>query len=208
MAPPLAYMGKYGNFEALKRHEKQGVDYEVHVRRGQSGIAVMAPHGGGIEPGTMDIADSVAGTEHTFYCFKGIKPSGNSDLHITSTAFDEPEGISIAKNADFILTIHGCSDKEEIIFIGGNDRHFIKRLSHDLTLAGFVVIGSPRPGLEGTKTTNLCNRGRTGCGVQLEISAGLRSKMLYSTRHEVAKVNSKVFSDFVEILRKSIKGVL
>jgi phage replication-related protein YjqB (UPF0714/DUF867 family) len=51
------------------RHEKEGRDYEVHQRKGASGIAVIAPHGGGIEPGTMDIADSVAGEEHTFCCF-------------------------------------------------------------------------------------------------------------------------------------------
>ena len=57
----------------------------------------MAPHGGGIEPGTTEIAEAVAGHEHTFYSFSGVKARGNSVLHITSSRFDEPEGIAIAK---------------------------------------------------------------------------------------------------------------
>ena len=48
-------MDKYRNFQELKRHEKEGTDYEICARKGSSGIAVMAPHGGGIEPGTMDM---------------------------------------------------------------------------------------------------------------------------------------------------------
>jgi len=36
----------------------------------------MAPHGGGIEPGTIDIADAIARSEYTFYAFQGIKKRG------------------------------------------------------------------------------------------------------------------------------------
>ncbi len=48
-------------------NETKGKDYRIHLRHGKSGILVMAPHGGGIEPGTTEIADAVAGAERSFY---------------------------------------------------------------------------------------------------------------------------------------------
>ncbi len=68
-------------------------------RSGSSGILVMAPHGGGIEPGTGDIADGVAGQHHSFYCFKGIKKQGNRALHITSNRFDEPLAMAMVRGS-------------------------------------------------------------------------------------------------------------
>lgn len=43
-----------------------------------------APHGGGIEPGTSEIADAIGGERGSFYTFGGLKSSGTADLHITS----------------------------------------------------------------------------------------------------------------------------
>src|SRR5262245_11150501 len=76
---------KYRNFAALEKHERAGSDYDVLVRRAQDRFAIVAPHGGGIEPGTSELADGVAGLEHSFYTFEGLKTSGNGDLHITAT---------------------------------------------------------------------------------------------------------------------------
>src|SRR5215471_18326011 len=80
----------YDNFEALAQHERSGVDYGVVVRRAQAAFAIVAPHGGGIEPGTSEIADGIARTRCSFYSFEGLKREGNRVLHITSTHFDEP----------------------------------------------------------------------------------------------------------------------
>jgi phage replication-related protein YjqB (UPF0714/DUF867 family) len=200
-------MDKYKNFNELRQHEKEGADYDIQMRKGISGIAVIAPHGGGIEPGTVDIADSVAGGEHGFYCFKGIKKGGNSDLHISSDKFDEPNGRRIAEEADFVLAIHGCSGTEEVIFIGGNDIEFRKRLSYALVQAGFIVKGEPRSGLEGTKPTNICNRGRTGRGGQIELSQGLREKMFEHLADGAGRRKRKEFFDFVAVLRKVLKSI-
>jgi phage replication-related protein YjqB (UPF0714/DUF867 family) len=62
----------------------------------------MAPHGGGIEPGTIDIADNLAGCDYTFYAFKGLKKGGNNILHINNNTFDEPIALRVAQNADII----------------------------------------------------------------------------------------------------------
>ena len=80
-------MDKYANFSALKQNEREGEDYTILHRNGDSKFAIMAPHGGGIEPGTMGIADAIAGNDHTFYAFKGIKKTRNTILHITLMAW-------------------------------------------------------------------------------------------------------------------------
>ena len=49
-----SYWGRYRSFEELKVHEVQGEDYEInHISR-DSPFAIMAPHGGYIEPGTSE----------------------------------------------------------------------------------------------------------------------------------------------------------
>ena len=37
------------------------------------------------------IAAAIAGTDFSYYCFRGCKPEKNGRLHITSHRFDEPE---------------------------------------------------------------------------------------------------------------------
>jgi phage replication-related protein YjqB (UPF0714/DUF867 family) len=201
-------MGKYKNFNELKQHETEGIDYHIRMRNGTSGIAVIAPHGGGIEPGTVDIADSVAGDEHAFYCFEGIKKEGNADLHITSENFDEPNGVRIAEEADFVLAIHGCSGTERVIFVGGNDFELRKRLSETLVQAGFIAEDHPRPGLEGLKPTNICNLGRTGRGCQVEFSEGMRKKMFENQLFDAGGGKRKEFLDIVAALRKALDSYL
>jgi len=197
-------MDKYRNFKELKQYEIKGVDYDIRTRCGTSGIAVIAPHGGGIEPGTVDIADSVAGGEHALYCFIGLKGTGNADLHITSENFDEPVGVRTAEEADFVLTIHGCSGPDEVIYVGGNDLEYRKRFSDAIARAGFVAKDNPRSGLAGLKPSNLCNRGKTGRGVQIELSGGLREKLFENMTRHIGKGKRKEFFDIVAALRKAL----
>jgi len=191
----------------LKQHEKEGVDYEIHIRKSRSEIAVIAPHGGGIEPGTLDIADVVAGPEHTFYCFKGIKKKGNTDLHITSDKFDEPHGIKIAEESERVLAIHGCRDRDEVIYVGGNDLALKGQLLHEFIEAGFVAKESMRPDLQGTKPENICNRGQRGKGCQIEISEGLREKMFDGFFHGAGKTKNSVFYDVVAAITKVLESL-
>jgi len=201
-------MDKYRNFSELKRHEIEGIDYHIQVRKGSSGIAIIAPHGGGIEPGTVDIADQVAGKKHSFYCFKGTKKTGNADLHITSDKFDEPLALRIAEEADCVLTIHGCSGTEEVIFIGGKDIELKECLLDAMTQAGFTVRPTPRPGLEGEKPENICNRGRFGRGCQIELSEGLRMKMFDNLGCNLERRKKEAFFNFVAALRKALGSCL
>jgi phage replication-related protein YjqB (UPF0714/DUF867 family) len=198
-------MGKYANYEDLQQHEREGEDYVLIFREDNSRIAIFAPHGGGIEPGTVEIADGVAGAEHNFYAFKGIKKKGNAVLHITSNRFDEPEGVRIAKNADVVVAIHGYHGDEDKVYIGGRNRDLKSRILHILNKAGFHAEISTKTGLRGQHPENICNRCRTGEGVQLEISRGLREKMFDNLDRRSWRKRTRLFFKFVDTLKEALR---
>ncbi|MGA2227486.1 MAG: poly-gamma-glutamate hydrolase family protein, partial [Syntrophobacteraceae bacterium] len=163
-------MGKYSCFEHLSANESRGADYEVSLRHGSSGIAVVSIHGGAIEPGTSEVAEAVAGADHSFYTFRGVKKAGNKGLHITSTLFDEPDALEIVLRSETIVSIHGCSEAEEVVHVGGIDFRLRECIEERLREAGFKALNNKSASLRGQDRRNICNRCRRGMGVQLEIS--------------------------------------
>jgi phage replication-related protein YjqB (UPF0714/DUF867 family) len=203
---PLTGMGKYSTYGELRRFERHGVDYCIHTRKGGSGIAVIAPHGGGIEPGTMETADEVAGNEHAFYCFEGLKTRGNSDLHITSKNLDEPGLLRIVRSAELAITVHGCGSEDEAVYIGGLHSYLKQRIYCALTRVGFKAKQSLKPLLQGKSALNICNMGKTGAGVQLELSRGLRRQLFVDVIGSQGRRSQKteVFHTFVSVLREAL----
>ena len=200
-------MDKYLNFAELKKNEKEGKDYSIRYRYADSAIAVMAPHGGGIEPGTIDLADGIAGNNFLFYSFSGIKKQNNGVLHIGSTRFDEPEALEIAGRAFTVITIHGCSDKDEIIYAGGRNHELKLAISEKLTAKGFKIKNSQQDELKGKSEYNICNRCRSGKGIQLEISSGLRQKMFNFIGSIPTECKTEIFYRFVRTIREVLLPV-
>lgn len=200
-------MDTYKDFAALAENEREGEDYRIICRQRDSRIAVMAPHGGGIEPGTLDIADALAGSEYSFYTFKGMKKKGNEILHLTSNRFDEPIGLTISKNAMIVVSIHGNHDKGEMVFIGGRNRALKEKIVHALTIAGFPASICDEPGLRGIKPENICNRCTSGEGVQLEISRGLRGKMFEHFDYRSRRKKTNVFYSFVDTIKRVLLSI-
>ena len=162
----------------------------------------MAPHGGGIEPGTTDIADIIAGCDYTFYAFNGLKKKGNKILHINSNNFDEALGLKTSKNALITISIHGSKDKTERIHIGGKNQELKQRILYALRTDGYEAAISKVPGLRGIKPENICNRCKSGKGVQLEISRGLREQMFDNLDHRLLRKKRVMFYEFVNTLKK------
>jgi phage replication-related protein YjqB (UPF0714/DUF867 family) len=190
---------KYPNFKTLSRHERPGVDFRILVRRATSKFAIVAPHGGGIEPGTSEIADAIAALEWSYYAFEGLKSRGNSDLHITSARFDEPMCLTLASQSEVVVTIHGeHTDADgEGVFVGGLDANLGRRLGAELKAKGFAVGRHPDPRLQGLEPSNVCNRGTSGKGVQLELSRAVRREMFRSLSREGRKHTTARFCAFV-----------
>ena len=192
----------YPNFATLEQHERSGIDYCVLVRREEPAFAIVAPHGGGIEPGTSEIADAIARQRWSFYAFDGLKRSGNSVLHITSTCFDEPMCLILLSDTNRVVTIHGeeSEDDGEGVFVGGLDAELRTRVAAFLTEQGFDVRKHPNPNLQGLDPQNICNRGTAGAGVQLELSRAVRETLFESLTREGRKhpkPRFKVFTDAV-----------
>jgi len=197
---------KYRNFAALAGAERAGVDYDIILRRAQASFAIVAPHGGGIEPGTSEIADAIAGQTFSFYTLEGIKTKGNADLHITSTHFDEPMCLTLLGNTTVVVTIHGeeSDDEGDGVFVGGLDTRLGDRIFDALKGAGFKVSRHPDPDLQGIEACNIVNRGLSGAGVQLELSRSVRQTMFESLTRAGRKKTTEQFTLFVDALRKAL----
>ena len=129
---------KYGDFGELARYEAADVDYRVRTRYAGPAL-VLAPHAGGIEPGTTELAEALAAGDHSLYLFEGLKRSQNGDLHITSTRFDEPECLNALQRFDTVLAIHGEDSETAAVHIGGRDTAGRDRIATELRAAGFDV---------------------------------------------------------------------
>jgi phage replication-related protein YjqB (UPF0714/DUF867 family) len=156
----------------------------------------MAPHGGKIEPATAEIAQAIAGMDCSLYSFEGLKADGNGVLHIESHLFDEPRALEVVEKADIVVTVHGQLDqKEEFVMVGGLDDGLRSEIRRQLETAGFQTR-PPSEGLMGTDPMNICNRGRSRQGVQLEISRKVR---------DVLRTDQDKLHTFATAVRKGIR---
>ena len=197
-------LDQYTNFENLKRSERQNTDYRIHYRIGCSGIAILGIHGGEIEPGTMRISDAIAGQEHSFYAFEGIKSRGNQSLHITSARFDEPIAMEIVCVSEIIISIHGCTGMEPMIFLGGLDVELKQQILQELQKSGFQTTECSESRFGGIDYSNICNLCGRGMGVQIEISRGLRTLMFRDLTPEGRRYPTEVFTRFTQAIRNAI----
>lgn len=170
---------RYSGFAQLAANERPGVDYRIRVHDRGSMVAVIAPHGGRIEPGSSEIAAAVADGDLSFYSFEGIRRGrAHSDLHITSSRFDEPQALGLMAAVETAIAIHGRTDsKDPAIWVGGRDFGLRDALIAGLDTAGFEArrcVGR----LAGIDPANICNRSAKGAGVQLELPRSLRDRLL------------------------------
>jgi phage replication-related protein YjqB (UPF0714/DUF867 family) len=196
---------RYRSFAELSRSEHEGQDYRRWVARTDSPIVVIAPHGGGIEPGTSEIATAVAADEFSCYVFGGIKRSGNELLHITSTAFDDPICLELLRSSQVVVAFHGCQGREALVHMGGTHAGLKVKLVRALRKAGFEVREAGGD-YSGDHPRNLCNRARSGLGVQLELSEALRQAMFKDVDHHGRLLKTERFDRFVLAVQATLRA--
>lgn len=188
---------KYANFDDLCRNETENKDYKIEIKRVEnSQLCIVAPHGGKIEPETTELAKEIAGTLYSYYSFKGVAKTGNSRLHITSSNFDEPSALELVAEHDIVLGIHGAKDKNcpKPILLGGLDTDFKEILAETFDNQGLenLSCGHNYPA---KRQLNICNRGRSRKGAQIELSMSFRQSL---RRDEALR------SKFVEAVQQAI----
>jgi len=169
----------YRSFADLQKHQVLGKDYDIVVcHRASSRVAVIAPHGGGIERRTSEIARAISGMDLNLYLFEGIKSSGNNytALHLTSHRFDEPSCLDLIAQCLFVVSVHGCSGNDKKVLLGGLDLALKAQLADALAHVD-VAVETNRHAFPATDRNNICNRGRSQKGVQLEITSALRGSL-------------------------------
>lgn len=168
----------YRNFAELTQKEREGLDFGILAPHRASTVAIIAPHGGTIEPGTSQIASAIAGEEHQLYCFEGLVKAPHGRFHITSTNFDEPQCLKIIGECDIVVAVHGLNGSSKAVHVGGLHAELRDRLSASIVAAGFRSEAIAAGDHAAINPRNICNMGRTRRGVQLEITRGLRDALV------------------------------
>jgi phage replication-related protein YjqB (UPF0714/DUF867 family) len=167
---------RYSSFDDLKHHETLGKDYTLSFRDAGSRVTIIAPHGGKIEPRTSDLARQIAGDNYNFYCFEGIKAKDNACLHITSHQFDEPGGVALVARSEVVVAVHACTGTAGLVHIGGLNKKLGRLIGKELQNSG-IAVSHDHPRFQGSNPANICNRGQTSIGVQLEVTRDLRDNL-------------------------------
>lgn len=187
---------KYKSFSDLNQYEKEGVDFDIEIEDRDSPYAVIAIHGGNIEPATTEIARLISGNDLSFYSFldrKGTEEESEK-LHITSSHFDEPQGLALVQKSPKTISIHGKYKSGDFIMVGGLDEELINRVKNILTKNGFNIVPAPED-IDGDSPENICNRCLSKKGLQLEISRSLRNRFLE---------NNDDLQKFCELVRNAL----
>ena len=206
-----------------KRHEWSQMVEKQATDAPETQKIVMAIHGGGIEPGTSEIALAVAGYHpdtlvtsiddlglHDFWLFEGLLPSGNGKLHVTASHYDDPIATELVQNARRCISLHGCSDTQANgkIQIGGLDLELGDIVLEELTIAGIPAEITTNEKLGGDLPNNIANKTKIlGC-VQLEMGTSYRSSLFgTNTQPQRKKTTNTQFWLLVGALRKAMSRV-
>jgi phage replication-related protein YjqB (UPF0714/DUF867 family) len=196
----------YANFDELRKANVYLQDYNIRFGMRNSKITFFAIHGGGIESGCSELAIYSAGTEHSYYCFEGFKASGNGDLHITSTHFNEPNGLDVVSQGHYLVSYHGYSSSTKNTKVGGLDMPLKHLIHNELLAAGFSSEIEPDDSaITGQEPDNIVNRGRRGMGVQLEISTAQRTAFFGTNTRagRLATINDE-FKNYVACVQRAL----
>lgn len=168
----------------------------IRCHRPNSRLCIIAIHGGRMEPGTTKIATGIAGTEFSLYSFVSRK---KSDVHIRSDNFSEP----MVQEHRGVVSIHGLKDEGNAsdIYVGGLDEELKTQVIEALTDAGFNAIEDGTAKHSGRELFNICNRGSSGKGLQLEIAERLRKKMFCGWDRKGRENTTPLYAHMIETIR-------
>ncbi|MCD8915521.1 poly-gamma-glutamate hydrolase family protein [Staphylococcus simulans] len=161
---------RYQSMTELQQQTQEGVDWQIDTKQGTNDTVIVAPHGGGIEPGTSQIAEEVANRNNaSYYSFQGIRPTNNKELHVTSIHYDEPKAQEMVNQSQRTVTIHKTARSGNDIYVGGRDAQLRNNISQSLTQRGFDV--APATGnIAGQSLNNITNQNQQQAGVQIELN--------------------------------------
>ena len=196
----------YKDFNDLKHHTTQNKDWKISTKHVKNdNILITAIHGGGIEPGSTEIARRIANIgKYDFYSFQGLLPADNQRLHITSTNYDEPQLMNMLAATKETISVHGFNGEDPLIYIGGKDKYMAKAIRTELRKAGFTIKSSPK-GIEAMSEDNFVNQNGTDTGVQLELTT--KQRQLFFKDLKLDKTTRNNSDNYTHTFYKFAKAV-
>lgn len=159
----------------LEKNTTEGVDWVIETREYPDVDSLVSSiHGGNIEIGTTELATLTSEKGgYNLFAFKGMRSSNNSELHVTSTHYDEPTMLRMVSNAHRHVAVHGASGTEPKIYVGGLDIALRNAIWEELVKKGLPAVIAPS-NIIGEEPDNISNRTIHGQCVQLELTTAMR----------------------------------
>jgi phage replication-related protein YjqB (UPF0714/DUF867 family) len=194
------------DFAAVVLAAVKGVDYAIEVRESGGYVAVVALHGGGIEPLTGELADAIAGAGHNLYLFRGLRESGNDALRVSPLRAQEMRLDNLIRRSKTVLSIAGAADVGRTVQVGGANEILRALLLQRLQEAGFEARPSETPGVDHSRAY-FFNQAGLG-GVQLELSAALRASLVNAPLHAFRWQDPACWNERLHDLVRAVRAAL
>ncbi len=166
----------YQSLDELRRHLVRDQHYRVRIFDRLSPVTIIAPHGGLIEAGTSHLAQAIAGLDHNFFDFQGLRQERPWELHVTATKFRHPYLVSMLNRSGTALSLHSMGKQGNgKILIGGLNSQLKERVYRALCHAGFPVTTKAER-YRGVHPQNIVNLAQNK-GVQIELTSEVISRM-------------------------------
>ena len=172
-----AHKDYYTSMTQLERETKEGIDWKKETRDQGNQVLIVAPHGGNIEQGTSELTKLLAQQGgYDYFSFEATRPSNNTQLHVTSTHYDDPTLHQMIEGRAATISIHGAKGDDQIVFLGGAKSDLRDAIQSQLESRGFAVQVPPEY-LGGLNEDNFINKNENSTGVQLELTTALRKAL-------------------------------
>ncbi|WP_438873446.1 poly-gamma-glutamate hydrolase family protein [Staphylococcus cohnii] len=202
----------YKSMTELYNDTKEGIDWKKDTRDVGKSVLIVAPHGGNIEQGTSELTKLVANNgDFDYFSFEAIRPSNNTQLHVTSTNYDDATLHDMIQDRTATISIHGAQGEEQLVYLGGYQSPLRDAIQSQLEHKGFVVKILPEY-LGGLSNANFINKVEESTGVQLELTTALRKAFFKdgdastASRKKIENWTTTMY-DFAEALNDAIKQV-
>ncbi|OLF31276.1 poly-gamma-glutamate hydrolase family protein [Staphylococcus sp. 47.1] len=202
----------YKSMTELYKDTTEGIDWKKDTRNVGKSVLIVAPHGGNIEQGTSELTKLVANNgDFDYFSFEAIRPFNNTQLHVTSTNYDDATLHEMIQDRTATISIHGAQGEEQLVYLGGYQSPLRDAIQSQLELKGFVVKIPPEY-LGGLSNANFINKVEESTGVQLELTTALRKAFFKdedtstASRKKIENWTTTMY-DFAEALNGAIKQV-
>ncbi|MEX6357364.1 poly-gamma-glutamate hydrolase family protein [Staphylococcus cohnii] len=202
----------YKSMTELYNDTKEGIDWKKDTRDVGKSVLIVAPHGGNIEQGTSELTKLVTNNgDFDYFSFEAIRPSNNTQLHVTSTNYDDATLHDMIQDRTATISIHGAQGEEQLVYLGGYQSPLRDAIQSQLEHKGFVVKIPPEY-LGGLSNANFINKVEESTGVQLELTTALRKAFFKdgdastASRKKIENWTTTMY-DFAEALNDAIKQV-